>query len=141
MKKIILPILSFIILISLCGCNQDKSLTEKESPYTIQEINNISTDIYDISSTGATIVIKDNNKEPYTYDEWYAIEKEENGKWYQLSTIPEEYGFNDLGYIVDDHNEVKFTIDWEWLYGQLEEGHYRILKQINNKYISIPFNI
>ena len=29
MKKIILPILSFIILISLCGCNQDKSLTEK----------------------------------------------------------------------------------------------------------------
>ena len=46
MKKIILPILSFIILISLCGCNEDKSLTEKESPYNIQEINNISTDIF-----------------------------------------------------------------------------------------------
>ena len=61
MKKIILPILSFIILISLCGCNQDKSLTEEESPYRIQKINNISTDIYDISNTGATIVIKDNN--------------------------------------------------------------------------------
>lgn len=141
MKKIILPILSLIIIISLCGCNKEEKITDKLSTYTISEVANVSTDIYDISTTGATIIIKDANPEPYTYGEWYKIEKEEDGKWYDVETIGEDYSFNDIAYIVDDNNEVKFTINWESLYGQLDTGSYRIIKQINNKYIAIPFNI
>lgn len=138
MKKIILIILlcGFIIF-SLCSCSQDK----KESTYNITTIQNVSTNIYDISLTGATIIIKDTNENPYTYGEWYKIEKEENGKWYDVETIIKNYGFNDIGYLVDKFNEVTFVIDWSWLYGELSKGSYRIIKQVNDQYIAIPFNI
>ena len=38
-----------------------------------------------------------------------------------------------MAYIVDKNNEVKFTIDWKWLYGELPSGSYRTLKQVNDK--------
>ena len=36
---------------------------------------NVSMSIFDISSTGATIIIKDTNVTPSLYGEWYKIEK------------------------------------------------------------------
>lgn len=113
----------------------------KESSFKTTKIKNVSIDISDISLTGATITIKDTNQNPYTYGEWYKIEKEIDGKWYEVKTIIDNYGFNDLGYLVDENNQVKFVIDWEWLYGKLPLGSYRILKQVNNQYISIEFGI
>lgn len=113
----------------------------EENVYAISEVENVSVSISNISLTGATIIIKDTNKDKYTYGEWYVLQKEENGKWYNLSTKVKQYGFNDIGYEVDKNNEVKFVIDWEWLYGELPQGSYRILKESHNKYISIPFGI
>ena len=113
----------------------------KESDYVSSNIDNVSTNIYDISLSGATIVIKDTNKKPYVYGSWYKIEKEVDGKWYEVPTIIEDYGFDEMAYLVDKNNEVKFVMNWEWLYGKLPSGSYRILKQVNDKYIAIPFNI
>lgn len=104
-------------------------------------VENVTVQIYDISLTGATIIITDKNKEPYTYGQWYKIEKEENGKWIELPPKIKNYGFNDLGYLVDENNEVKFVMDWEWLYGKLDLGSYRIIKKVNDHYIYIPFGI
>ena len=115
-----------------------------KSNYKPTEIENISTDIYDISLTGATIVIKDTNEKQNTYTDWYVIEKEENGNWYQLDTKVEDYGFNDIAYLPNENKEVKFVMDWEWLYGKLPLGSYRILKKVNDgsaNIISIEFNI
>lgn len=109
--------------------------------YAISEVENVSVSITDISLTGATITIKDTNEDKYTYGEWYVIQKEENGKWYNIPTKVKEYGFNYIGYEVDENNEVKFVIDWEWLYGELPQGNYRIIKESHDKYISIPFGI
>ena len=109
--------------------------------YATSEVENVSVTISDISLSGATITIKDTNEDKYTYGEWYVIEKEENGKLYNLPTKVKEYGFNDIGYEVDENNEVKFVIDWEWLYGKLPQGNYRIIKESHDKYISIPFGI
>lgn len=113
----------------------------KESTYVPVEIEKVSISVSDISLTGATLTIKDVNENPYTYGEWYKIEKEINGKWYELNPIVSSYGFNSIGYLPDENNEVKFVIDWEWLYGKLSLGNYRILKEINNRYISVEFKI
>lgn len=113
----------------------------KESTYVPTDLENVSISISDISLTGAVIVIKDTNRDPYTYGEWYKIEKEVDGKWYELETIIDNYGFNEIGYIPDKNNEVKFVIDWGTLYGELPIGSYRILKLANDKVISIEFGI
>lgn len=113
----------------------------EESSYKIMEIENVSISISDISKTSATIIIKDTNINPYTYGEWYKLEKQVNGKWYEVETVIDSYGFNSIAYLPDENNEVKFVIDWEWLYGELPLGSYRILKEVGNKYIAIEFGI
>ena len=49
--------------------------------------------------------------------------------------------FNLAGYETDENNEIRFVVDWEWLYGELLPGSYRIIKNARNKNISILFNI
>jgi len=122
-------------------CAHIEFTENKKSNYTITKIDNITTNITNISLTGATIIIKDTNKNPYTYGQWYKLEKQVNGIWYEVKPIIDNYAFNDIGYIPNENNEVKFVIDWEWLYGELPQGSYRILKQVNNQYIAIEFGI
>ena len=112
-----------------------------ESVYIPTEVKNVSMSISSLSLTGATIIIKDTNKNPYTYGEWYMIERKVNGKWYEVLPIIENYGFNSIGYLPNENNEVKFIIDWEWLYGKLSYGSYRILKEVGSYYISLEFEI
>lgn len=113
----------------------------KESTFQPTEVENVSMSISDISPTGATVIIKDLNVKPYIYGEWYTIEKGKNGGWYEVDTIIDNYGFNDLGYIPDNNGEIKFTVDWEWLYGELPSGNYRLLKQVNLQYITAQFSV
>lgn len=122
-------------------CAHIDFINAKESKYNIVEIENVSINISDISLTGATITIKDSNETPYTYGEWYIVEKNINGKWYEVKPIIKEYGFNSMGYLPDENNEVKFVINWEWIYGELSLGSYRILKQVDNQYIGVEFDI
>ena len=68
------------------------------------------------------------NLRPLPHGEWYKIEKQVNGKWYEIKPIIENYGFNSIGYLPDKNNEVEFVMNWEWLYGKLPLGSYRILK-------------
>lgn len=130
-----------LIIFGIIALTQSHFEVTEENAYAISEVENVSATISDISLTGATITIKDTNLTKYTYGEWYVIQKEENGKWYNIPTKVKEYGFNSIGYEADENNEVKFVIDWKWLYGELPQGSYRIIKESHGKYISIPFDI
>ena len=133
---ILLIVLGIIVLVT----RSDSKLKEV-NVYATSEVENVSATISDISLTGATITIKDTNEDKYTYEEWYVLQKVIDGKTYSIPTKVKDYGFNDIGYEVNENNEVKFVIDWEWLYGELSQGSYRIIKKSHDKYISIPFNI
>ena len=130
-----------LLIVILVLTTQSYFKVVEENAYAISKVENVSASISNISLTGATITIKDTNTTKYTYGEWYIIQKNVEGKWYNIPTKVKEYGFNSIGYNVDKNNEVKFVINWEWLYGELPLGSYRILKESHNKYISIPFSI
>lgn len=124
-------------------CPIDNETREEDKKLNFQptEVENVSISISDISLTGATVVIKDTNKKPYTQGEWYKIEKEVDGKWQDVEPIIDNYAFNSIGYEPDENNEVKHEIDWKWIYGELPLGSYRILKEVGNKKVSIEFSI
>lgn len=118
MKKGLLRILICGILV--LGLETSCVNSEKADFYYSEEeqnekekLANITTEISDISPTGATIIITDTNEEPYIYTEWYKIEKKEDEKWIELETQIKDYGFDTIGVSVDENNKVKFVIDWE----------------------------
>ena len=136
MKKILAFILLFSCLCLLVGCK-----TETKSEIFPTDVENVTLRIENVSPIGATLIIKDTNETSDLYGEWYKIEKNIDGTWYDVATVIDNYGFSYIGYLTNDNNEVSFEINWEWLYGSLPTGTYRILKQAYSQYISIEFEI
>ena len=131
MKKLTVFIL--IMLALLCGCAQ-------ESAYQPTGAANVTMTVSGVTPTGAVVTIQDCNPEPFVYGEWYVIEQEKDGLWYEVKTKINDYGFNEIGWLTDN-GELTMTVDWDWLYGELPEGHYRILKQAGAEVISAEFTV
>lgn len=140
-KKVLNLLLVSTLLFTFTACGQKTIVRLHDSNIKTVAIDNVTMTISDISSVGATIVIKDTNSNTYVYSEWYKIEKEDNGMWKELVVKDKDCKFSDLGYKVDNDNIVKFTINWEKLYGKLSNGKYRIIKKVNNSYTAIEFTI
>lgn len=132
MKKIIAIIICLLLLV---GCaKENKESTEKKDETL--KITNVTMSIKEgtLSKSGATIVISDlNEKESYLYGDDFRLEINKDGKWEKLNTIVEEYGFNDINYIKDSEKKVELPINWSWLYGNLNPGKYRIIKNVKVK--------
>lgn len=136
MKKFIAILCILASIFGIFGCS--------DSSYQVTEVANITMSISDVSSVGATVTITDTNNNQEMYGEWYEIEKEINGKWRKIKPKEDAY-FNLLGYLPDQNDQIIFYIDWEWLYGKLPAGKYRLLKEIgvmdNKQYIAVEFEI
>ncbi len=97
-----------------------------------------------LTSTRVTIIIEDINKEKYVYGEEFFIEKKENGNWVRLKSNNDNYGFNEMGYLVNDDNKLEMIQDWSKIYGPLDKGEYRLVKNVFDngyKYFSVEFKI
>ena len=132
--RIFRSILVLFICFSLLGCSNEKeSGNIKDITMSIKEDT--------LTSIGATIIIKDESKKNNTYGEFFRIDKKEKGKWKELKTVIKEYGFDEIAYSVNENNKLELEHNWEWLYGKLKKGQYRIVKKVNDDYISTEFNI
>ena len=90
----------------------------------------------------ATIVITDTSGKNYTYGEEYRIDKYSDGKWKEVDVVVDgNYAWNSIGYHVDDNDRLELEVNWKWLYDSLDDGKYRIVKSVNNKYFSTEFMI
>lgn len=130
MKKIIALLLS---LLTLTACTrivkvEDIKVAEDEWGLTLTAEN--------VTPSGMTIVFNQMNGkqtgELQTGD-WYALYTEENGEWKELPFIVEDdvnVGWNSVAYMIPKGGQVPFEVNWEWLYGKLIPGKYRINKEV-----------
>lgn len=83
-----------------------------------------------LTRTGATVVITNKSEnDTYEYGYPYHLEVMNNNKWYELETI------NDLAFILPAFellpgDSEELNINWNYAYGKLEDGTYRIVKDI-----------
>mgnify|MGYP005788807647 FL=1 len=94
-----------------------------------------------LTNSGLTLIITNLSNDEIILGEEYSIDKKENGKWKPLTPIIDNYGFNAIGYILKPNNNFESNIDWKGLYGELESGEYRLIKNVNDKYVSVEFKI
>ena len=142
--KIILIVLIFGGLIYYLNSlnNAKVALIKDNNEYTLKNVTmNIKENT--LTKSGAIIIITDNNKVKYTYEEYYKLEKRIDHIWYELKPSGDVL-FNEMGYLVDDNNELEMNIDWSKSYGNLTSGKYRIVKRIYDgeyKYFSVEFDL
>lgn len=52
--------------------------------------------------------------------------------WEEVPVIIEDYGWNEEAYMIAKENATELEIEWEWLYGKLPAGTYRLMKVFTN---------
>lgn len=113
---------------------------EDKVPEEIIDLDNIDNVIKDVSMTikentlstsKATIIFTNKTEKETTFGEYFHLEKKTDGEWKKLPTINENYAFDDIAYPLNEKESRELVVDWEWLYGALNEGEYRIVKDVD----------
>ncbi len=61
------------------------------------------------------------------------IEKKTDEGFQEADIVVEgDYGFKAIAYRIKPEDVTEYAYDWEWLYGELEPGEYRIAVPVNN---------
>lgn len=87
--------------------------------------------VKDVTSTGLTLVCTKNGGNStgeLMCGEDYQLITLKDGTWKAVATVITNYGFNSMGYWISEGTDTEFAIDWEWLYGKLTAGTYRLRK-------------
>lgn len=88
-----------------------------------------------VSAAGATLVYNQFDADAPTGElqdsEFFIIERCRDGEWEEVPVIVEgDYGFHDIACNIPKEEITERALNWEWLYGQLAPGEYRIGKSI-----------
>ena len=58
------------------------------------------------------------------------LERLVDGKWEAFSRIVAEASYHDIAYIIPPEGESELETNWEWLYGRLDPGTYKVTKLV-----------
>ena len=161
MKRIHTDTISFILLILFvlcifCGCTRSRAeddyfLTrERETDViTTQSLSGEADEsdvilrtqypVYDPSCEYVQVIIDNYTDEQVRYGEHWKIDQKLDGEWQPVEF--ENYGFNDIGLGADAHSGNAYSCRLSMLASELEEGEYRILKEIDNQVYAAEFRI
>ena len=96
----------------------------------------LSVSLKKVSPAGATFVFHQYDPKAPTgelnYGEDYVIEVQKNNTWEPVPVIIENYAFNQPAYLIIPNDTSEQEICWDWLYGTLKPGNYRIKKTVSD---------
>ncbi|MBP3359346.1 MAG: hypothetical protein J6N52_00705 [Clostridia bacterium] len=88
----------------------------------------------DITNTGLTILCEQFGGAPtgeLRTGEWFSLEVIKDDEWKPVETNPLiDYAWNDVAYGIKSNDITELKVDWEWLYGELPPGFYKLKKEI-----------
>jgi len=129
------PVVGTVNTVTETVSNQPAETTDLE-PTIHETVNNFKGVIMSVkggtaSPTSLIIAFRNNSSSQCIYGECFWLEKKINGRWYQVPVVIDgNYAFNSIGHNLASGDYVEWAVDWDWLYGNLHTGEYRIVKDI-----------
>ena len=93
----------------------------------------IQLDAENVTSSGLTLVVTQAGTIPdgtLTTGQPFFIQKKENNNWIPLEPLLEAWGWTTEAWIISMNDTARWDVSWEWLFGKLQSGQYRIGKDI-----------
>lgn len=87
--------------------------------------------VKDVTPAGLTLVCRKEGGNPTGLVKCgteYHLLVLEDGTWKDVPTVIEDYGWNSLAYNFTEGQDTELVCSWEWLYGKLSAGTYRLTK-------------
>lgn len=123
MKKILIFVIMVCLLLSSC----------KNEEVIIDDKLGLALSAENVTDSGLTLVFTQSGGEKTGALEtgsWYSLDKFTDGEWTPLETEPLDFAWTMVAYMIKENDTTKFDVNWEWLYGRLPAGRYRINKQV-----------
>lgn len=134
MKKIkIIICIGFIIMISVIFIyNKQNTMKIKIKKGTL-------------TNTGATLIVINNHKQKYSYNNDLKIYEKKGNKWEEVELKEGKHHFTNTIAMSNESKICEFTADWSNLYGELKKGKYKLVKRYRiegkEKAVSVKFAI
>jgi len=133
MKKILRLIVVLMFCLILVGCSEEivdlVNIGDKSKYVVRDDLIDFKLEDKSLNKTGATFVLVNNTKETYIYSLSYFLEHEKDGVWYDLKLV-NEVAFNLPAFYLNASESNEIEIDWEFAYGKLSAGKYRVIKEV-----------
>ena len=134
MKRKLIYIIILFASVILLGCSNKTSPNTKGWKPTqykvVNDFEQVSMNVIEdsVSSKELTVIFTNSSNNQGMYSEDFLLEKKIEGDWYQVPTKRIEFGFNDIAFELSPSTKEVLKINWDWLYGSLDKGEYRIVK-------------
>ncbi|MBQ7945081.1 MAG: DUF4362 domain-containing protein [Lachnospiraceae bacterium] len=108
----------------------------KAIPTTVfdKEVNTfegVSMNITFYKPTSAHLEILNTTDYDVIYGDYYDLQMLQDGEWYSLSYVIDNWAFTAIGYYAYKNIPSKWGVDWTGFHGVLEPGQYRIVKHFH----------
>jgi hypothetical protein len=129
---ILLILLLMPLLLSGCKANPVNAAENRSTLGTVNNFDGVTMTVQkgSISSTGLSLTFRNTGTHNGLFGESYALEICIDDTWYAVPYIIDNYAFTMIGYPLDPGATKTMDVDWNWLYGKLTAGNYRIIKSI-----------
>lgn len=97
----------------------------------------VSFEVENVTAKGLTIHCRQSGGEnvfELNTGSFFVIQKKENSTWVDVEYVPQEHDvvWTTEAWAIHKEDNTTWDVDWEWLYGELPAGEYRIGKEIMN---------
>jgi len=97
--------------------------------FPVNDLQNVTMKMEKYKSWEGEILIDNQSGSKLVTEEWYCIQKLENGEWHRMSELIDGI-WKQVGYAIQDGETAIFQINWKTWYGELSPGKYRIVKKV-----------
>ncbi len=144
MKKLSVLWIGLALSALLTGCAG--SSVGEPSPYAaVNDLAGVEMTVKEGSAgpAGLTLVMENKTAREHSYGAFYAVERLRDGAWVTLPRVTkEEATWIALAYILTPGQRRELEpVNWEWLYGKLPPGQYRIVKIVDNRNLAAEFTV
>lgn len=87
----------------------------------------------DVTKTGMTIKFKQfggSHAGELQTGEWYKLEKTVNDEWQGVEAKVDNAVWHSIAYMIKKNDITELEVNWEFLYGELSPGFYRLSKEV-----------
>lgn len=98
----------------------------------LDAIEGFSMDVTYATCRGVSLQITNETDKNILFGDSYALQTYQDGKWYELDYLIDNWAFTAIGYEMPPKSTRSFAVRWDVFHGELEPGNYRIVKDVDD---------
>ena len=137
MKKLIAFVLMSLLMLSLAGCSSTHDDDRQQTGDAAPNRWGVTLVTEQVTETGLTLVCHHSGGEDVVElntGSYYVVQQLKDDLWVDVEFAPQKYdiAWTMEAWMIPKEDTISWDVNWEWLYGKLPAGEYRIGKEIMN---------